>query len=127
MKLMRRGGKASVYLIRCEAYLKIGVAGYREHRLMSLQVGNPFELEMIAYRVFDNAKIADAAEARLHKQFEAARHRGEWFVISDEAAIDALRAISVEDLTKPPTVTIEWMPYRGAPGYLEEVPLESVQ
>jgi hypothetical protein len=127
MKLTRRGGKACVYLIRCEEYLKIGVAGYLAHRLMSLQVGNPFELTAVAYRKFDNASMADAAEALLHKQFASARHRGEWFVISDEAAIEALRAVTPDKLMEPPTVTIEWLPYRGAAGYTEDVPLESVQ
>lgn len=51
-RLKRRGGKAVVYLIRCEGFLKIGVAGDPRWRLSALQTGCPFELELVAYRSF---------------------------------------------------------------------------
>lgn len=113
--------KCHVYLMRCEGFLKIGVALDVGQRQRGIQTGNPFDVTVVAYRPFPTIALATAAEAALHRQFVDKQHRSEWFVISDDEAIEALRAVSAEE-----TVTIEWLPFKGAPGFKEEVPKAAV-
>ena len=54
-------------------------------RIRSLQVANPEELRVVAFIPTPNAS---EVEERLHLKHKAARIRGEWFALSDEAAIE---------------------------------------
>jgi excisionase family DNA binding protein len=70
----------SVYVVRCESFIKIGKAMDTDFRLSYLQAANPFDLEVIAILKGDGNKL----ERELHKRFAAHRHRGEWFRLSPE-------------------------------------------
>ncbi len=83
---------ASVYLMRCEDYLKIGVAVSVGWRQVSMQTGNPFELKIVGQRLFPTFGEATRAEASLHAKFKEQRHRGEWFRLDDAEAVAALEA-----------------------------------
>lgn len=71
-----------VYFVRCETFIKIGIANDVRARLRGLACSSPFTLEPLGFIPID-AAIADEFEASLHKQFADARQRGEWFRVHD--------------------------------------------
>ena len=77
--LMRHRGP-TVYVIRCEKYFKIGMTnGSIGSRLETLQVGNPYELELVlAFKTLN----ARAMEEKLHARFSHKRIRREWFELN---------------------------------------------
>lgn len=66
----------SVYVIRCEQFVKIGKTTQQANRLAALQTANPFDLVTVAIIQPDDG---DELERELHKRFARYRHRGEWF------------------------------------------------
>ena len=54
-------------------------------RIRSLQLANPDELRVVAFIPTPNAS---EVEALLHQKHKAVRIRGEWFALSDEAAVE---------------------------------------
>lgn len=71
-----------IYFIACPVAnaVKIGVTHNPPyHRLMSMQAGCPFELQLIGV-----TEGCYQDEAALHKRFAALRVRGEWFLLTDE-------------------------------------------
>ena len=67
-----------VYIIKCEAFHKIGWTISIAARLRDLSVGNPFELTLVQLFSFTNAR---AVETVLHQAFSSKRVRGEWFTL----------------------------------------------
>ncbi len=65
-----------VYFIRSGEYTKIGYTGDLTHRLSTLQVGNPVQLEVV-HTVL--TRYAEQLEADLHAKFSDYRVTGEWF------------------------------------------------
>lgn len=90
-----------IYFVACPQAnaVKIGAmwGGNPYHRLMTLQVGCPFDLELLA--VCDGG---DKAEAALHDRFAEHRIRGEWFRLTDE-----LRA-HIAQFSKPERLPRGW-------------------
>lgn len=82
--------KTYVYLIKCEGFVKIGNAHDPEKRMKDMQVGNPFELELIAKLPFEGKRAAHTYEMELHHRLRKHRVRGEWF--AHKAVSLALRA-----------------------------------
>ena len=74
-----------LYLIKCQQFVKIGVANHVESRLAQLSTGNPFPLEVLAVYGFDDAEIAERA---IHQRFANSRKRGEWFDLGNTAEAD---------------------------------------
>lgn len=68
-----------LYLIKCQQFVKIGVANDVQNRIAQLSTGNPFKLELLAVFAFESANTVEAA---LHQRFLDKRKRGEWFVLS---------------------------------------------
>lgn len=70
-----------IYLIACQKTntCKIGYSKSPENRLIQLQTGNPFPLEIIAVK---EGNIED--EKLLHETFSHIKHQGEWFEYTDE-------------------------------------------
>jgi hypothetical protein len=67
----------SVYFIQCggpRRPIKIGMARDPWARLATLQIANPYDLQLIA-----TAVAPFLAEELLHKRFAVSRIRGEWF------------------------------------------------
>ena len=78
-----------VYIIRCQGFIKVGVADDPYARLVTLQTGNPFKLELM--RFF--ASIDPYAEEReLHELLRNDHERLEWFRLTPklEAVINKL-------------------------------------
>jgi hypothetical protein len=71
-----------VYILKCNEYYKIGIAVFPERRIGELQVGNPYELEIVATYKFPKHRVS-YMEKRLHRAFEHWNVRGEWFLLSD--------------------------------------------
>lgn len=76
-----------VYILHCIGtnFYKIGVSQHSpEGRLATLQVGNPYELQMSHC-----VKLEDygAVENQLHGTFESKRIRGEWFKLGKDDLI----------------------------------------
>lgn len=69
-----------IYVIRCEGFVKIGIAGDPQARLRDMQVGNPFPLILVAKFWTDNARRDERA---LHWALRPHRQRGEWFKVTD--------------------------------------------
>ena len=59
--------------------IKIGSAKDVERRLGELQVGNPYELAVVAKLGPFSKREAEATERRLHEQCSRFHIRGEWF------------------------------------------------
>jgi hypothetical protein len=75
-----------LYLIRCDKFVKIGIACDVKNRLKTLQTGNPYQLALIDSFEFDEAL---RVESILHSKYDHARVRGEWFLLTD-AELDEL-------------------------------------
>lgn len=71
-----------LYLVKCQQYVKIGIANDVQNRLAQLSTGNPFDLEILAVYEFKNASPVESA---LHQRFENYQARGEWYSLSDDA------------------------------------------
>lgn len=74
----------SVYIIRCHNQYKIGTTSSSiQNRLMGLQVGNPYELEIV---FCIKNKESKSMEKKLHDKFKhtSKRVRGEWFELTTE-------------------------------------------
>src|SRR5216110_1895594 len=70
---------AFVYVIRAGEFIKIGVARDVSKRVQQMQVGCPYDTEVLmAWPCSDPY----AFERRLHYQLRAYRHRGEWFIVN---------------------------------------------
>lgn len=71
--------------------IKIGRADNVDSRLISLQVGNPAELFILARFPVPWAS-AQRVEREVHQRLEEKRRRGEWFDVSADEADAAIRA-----------------------------------
>ncbi len=71
-----------VYFLRAgnRGAIKIGMAIDVEKRVLELQTGNAFKLNVIAKIPCDNREQALHIEQQLHKRFAKQRIRGEWFM-----------------------------------------------
>lgn len=85
-----------------EGYYKIGVANNPVRRLEELQIGSPYELDIIAFAGFTDPQEAEKA---LHSRFDKYNVRGEWFkipqklmsmLVSDDG--ETLQSVVVEEL-----------------------------
>jgi len=70
-----------LYLIRCNDFFKIGIAGHIESRLAALQTGNPYELVVESCYQFDNPA---PVEQSLHNKFRNKQAMREWFRLEAE-------------------------------------------
>ena len=69
---------AYVYLLWAEntCLYKIGMGENPKRRLKECQIGNPYKLELLAFR---EVKDASRVETALHQKYADHRKRGEWF------------------------------------------------
>lgn len=70
-------GPHLVYFIRCGDFIKIGFTRGRaqlDERVKTLQIGNPFDLEVVDW-IVGNWRL----EQFLHEKFDHLHHQGEWF------------------------------------------------
>ena len=67
-----------VYFIKCHDFVKIGGTNKDAHgRLITLQVGNPYNLELIKFS-------AGLNEKEVQVKFDYLKHRGEWYHLTPE-------------------------------------------
>lgn len=76
----REGFKGYVYVIRCQNFIKIGVADNPRKRVTELQVGCPYKLDLIQSFA---SKCPRGDERRLHNLLRKHHQRGEWFKLTD--------------------------------------------
>ena len=73
--------KMFLYIIKCNEFYKIGISYEPYCRIDNMQTSNPFKLELIFKKQFNNVlKI----EKELHKLFINKREIGEWFKLSEK-------------------------------------------
>ncbi len=78
------GRAGHVYFIACDnRFVKVGFTYDVEVRLAELQTGCPFELKVIGV-LRDTTMIA---EKWFHAAMRGARHRGEWFNLTDRVRL----------------------------------------
>lgn len=70
-----------VYFVRCNEFVKIGIAKDPNARMAFMQTGNPYELELL--RVFKSTSPAQDEEM-IHLELDKYRVRGEWFKLPDK-------------------------------------------
>ena len=71
----------SIYLMKCENYIKIGRAFNPIARHYSLKYQTPFEVELLFHqKVRDDKEL----EAYLHFVFRDKHYKGEWFSLDEE-------------------------------------------
>lgn len=76
-------GKSSfLYVVKVENtnYYKVGMANDPLNRLITLQIGNPYRLELISAVYSEQAYEKEQA---IHKRLDKYRIRGEWFELTD--------------------------------------------
>jgi hypothetical protein len=81
-----------IYLIRCNEFVKIGISSDIEYRLSNLQVGNPYQLQLLHKIECEKASLV---EGLLHSRFSRSYERGEWFIMTDEDVEEAVKMCSV--------------------------------
>jgi hypothetical protein len=65
-----------VYFVRCQNFIKIGIAVDPSDRLSQLQAGNPVTLELVSY-----IRAREPFERILHRRFAPYRYNREWFIL----------------------------------------------
>lgn len=81
-----------IYLIRCGAFHKIGLAKDAHKRLSGLKTSSPFEMELVKKW---RCKRPVTIEGYLHERFKKFRVRGEWFNLSQ---VDVQLLLKLQDL-----------------------------
>lgn len=85
-----------VYLVGApNGLVKIGIAKDLETRMRALQLGSPVPVTLLLAKIIKNGKDL---ETDLHSQFAAYRAHGEWFELSDEQILQAMRIIDSAEL-----------------------------
>jgi hypothetical protein len=92
----RLNARGYIYLLKCGEYFKIGKSQRLRQRLDHFQTVYPHHLEVVV-----TARVAgvDAIERQLHQQYQAKRHKGEWFTLAQQDVTDIvemLKAASID-------------------------------
>jgi len=69
-----------VYIFGCVGMFKIGVSANIKSRAKTLQTGNPFKINKIAYLDVDNYY---EIELKIHDEYSEKRTNGEWFLFDE--------------------------------------------
>lgn len=82
-------GLCAVYVFAMEDsqgddYVKIGLGANLKHRLKTVRIGSPFEINLACSWLLADQDSAIAFEHALHTQFEPFHVRGEWFSVDAE-------------------------------------------
>jgi hypothetical protein len=81
-RMKRSPAKASrLYFIQCGEFTKIGIASDPYSRLVELQVGCPYKLELLSVKYPADAGLA---EELMHSRLDQYRVRGEWFKLPND-------------------------------------------
>lgn len=94
---------SSIYLVKDDIYYKIGFSQNPIYRFSQLKVSNPREIVLIFNKEVNNVR---KFEKQLHKMFAHKRHRGEWFILSDEDLLFIKVAIEMNVLPQTHTKKI---------------------
>jgi hypothetical protein len=109
-----------VYLMRCDRFVKVGIAKDAEARRATLQMTNPFEVTIGKKFSFSDRRYALATERAAHDELAAHRVYGEWFDVEFETAVLVVQEIAAaaKILTRSRTVELQkqyaalWRRYR---------------
>jgi hypothetical protein len=100
---MRNCKSAKVYVIACEGRVKIGRSANPEMRRRGLQSSTPALLTLV--HVTDERDDSSYVETTAHHLLAAKRLAGEWFDVTQEEAIAAVReAMALIDAPKKPKI-----------------------
>lgn len=80
---------ATVYVVECAGFHKIGITNEFEKRFRGLDYANPLPVVKVATRTVPLAGLA-YAEAWLHMKLAEYRVKGEWFAVSRQQAVALL-------------------------------------
>ena len=72
---------AYVYVMECQGFYKIGVAGSPKKRLTECQTGNPFEIKLLSSFPTDDPY---GVERHIHGLLVSLHVRGEWFKLPSD-------------------------------------------
>lgn len=80
-----------VYLMRCDRYVKIGIAADVEVRRERLQLATPLEVTVGSKYGFRDRRYAFMTERSAHEELAALRTYGEWFDMEFDLADHVVR------------------------------------
>ena len=86
---------SGIYIIRCRDVFKIGIARDVKRRLVALQIGNPYPLELVGFVPVDDP---ENAERYLHTRFSRCRLQGEWFRLTAAQVEEAFSLLERGDV-----------------------------
>lgn len=82
--------KNSIYLVKCNEFYKIGHAYDVIARFNNIKGANPYFVELIASKEFDDVK---KMEEQLHEQYKNKKIKNEWFKLSIEDVIEIIKLL----------------------------------
>lgn len=94
-----KSGAGGVYMIRVGEFTKIGYSTCLFNRMISLQSGCPYELELIFFLKSD---FPADMERCLHELLKEKRHHNEWFLLTND---DVLKAVQFVEETWKELIT----------------------
>lgn len=80
--------------------MKIGIASDPQKRLAALRTGTPFRLSLAHVEAIGEDLRAVSVERAAHAILSASRAHGEWFSVTAEEAIDAVRRATADLRTR---------------------------
>jgi hypothetical protein len=72
--------KSGIYILYSCGYYKIGITTNIDKRILELQTGNPFLIQLVFFKIVNDAS---ALESELHKKYKNKNVSGEWFYLDN--------------------------------------------
>lgn len=86
---------ATIYLVRCEEYIKVGVSRTPEQRIASFKTSNPYPVSLVEKYYIDDWFVALLLERECHLRLveSGIKKRGEWFLADDVFVIGITNSV----------------------------------
>lgn len=84
-----QGQLATLYVVECAGFLKIGLTSKPERRLRSLDTACPLPMRKVRLQSVPLASVA-YAESYLHIKFQDRWVKGEWFAVPEAEVLSAI-------------------------------------
>ena len=86
-----------VYVLRVGRFVKVGITVNLRRRLVQVETGTPFEIEVMYKSSLIPRFQARKIETLAHTAFIAFRVRGEWFEVDHKRVVDFLTNLSPQE------------------------------
>jgi hypothetical protein len=90
---VNHGFPTDLYVMGCDGFVKVGIAGDVERRLRTIQAMNAKPVSLLKRYHFNHRTAAKLAEAGTHRALRDFHHAGEWFATTPETACAAIHLV----------------------------------